>query len=235
MEHLETQQKIIELGKTIVMELKLDPGVDTLSKWMSHYLAEKIELAKTLHGKDKIEADKECVEIILKIWDKRWSIPNERSFYNDFKPLMETIEKLNPNREQPFFYHSAIESKLYNEDAENQKPQSHLNSVLKVDKIARSIIFDLLTEAVNQIELSEEREELIRKSISSIDYLDNQIIRIFRNFSMTSSDEEDEEDEETQEEIQKLESKIGDLKQFSSIRDSLLEKYQKRLNELKKK
>ena len=36
MEHLETQQKIIELGKTIVMELKLDPGVDTLSKWMSH-------------------------------------------------------------------------------------------------------------------------------------------------------------------------------------------------------
>jgi hypothetical protein len=232
MEDLEAQKKINELGKTIVTELKLDPGIDTLSKWMSHYLAEKMELAKTLQGKEKIEVDKECVEIILKIWDKRWSIPNEKSFYNDFKPLMETIKKLNPNREYPFFYHSAIQSELYNEDAENQKPQSHLNSTLIVDKIARSIIFDLLTEAVNEIELSEEREELIRKSISSIDYLDNKIIRIFRNFNETSSDEDDEE---TQEEIQKLENKIGDLKQFSSIRDSLLDKYQKRLDELKKK
>jgi hypothetical protein len=103
MEDLKVQQKIIELGKKIVKELELDPGVDTLSKWMSHYLAEKIELAKTLKGVKKKNADKECVEIILKLWDRRWSIPNKKPFFSDFEPLMKTLEKLNPDRETPFF------------------------------------------------------------------------------------------------------------------------------------
>jgi hypothetical protein len=48
MENLEPQEKVINLGKLFVQELKLEPGVDTFSRWMAHYLAEKIICCGTL-------------------------------------------------------------------------------------------------------------------------------------------------------------------------------------------
>jgi hypothetical protein len=42
MENLEQSEKIIDLGKMLVKELGLEPGGDTLARWMAHYLAEKI-------------------------------------------------------------------------------------------------------------------------------------------------------------------------------------------------
>ena len=41
-------------------ELKLEPGVDTFSRWMSHYLAEKISVAEQSEGGEKEAAEKEC-------------------------------------------------------------------------------------------------------------------------------------------------------------------------------
>lgn len=75
MEDSKAQKKVIDLGKALVKDLELDPGVDTLSKWMAHYLAEKIELTKKLTGKEKKEAKKECFEITLKLWEHRYSAP----------------------------------------------------------------------------------------------------------------------------------------------------------------
>ena len=36
---------VLELGKILVRELKLDPGVDTLGRWMAHHIAELIRAA----------------------------------------------------------------------------------------------------------------------------------------------------------------------------------------------
>ena len=36
----EIQERAISLGKALVQELELEPGVDTLSRWMAHYVAE---------------------------------------------------------------------------------------------------------------------------------------------------------------------------------------------------
>ncbi|WP_339885305.1 hypothetical protein [Polaribacter vadi] len=228
MEDLKVQQKIIELGKKIVKELQLDPGVDTLSKWMSHYLAEKIELAKTLKGVKKKNADKECVEIILKLWDRRWSIPNKKPFFSDFEPLIETLEKLNPDRERPFFYNPIIQDGF---DDEDKKTKTHFEMALKVDKIARSIIFDLLSQAVNELEISKEREEILRKSIESIDSLESRIIITFRNHNKPLKIE-DEEVERHLEEIENLKNRISNLEKFSVLRNSLMDRYKESLSEL---
>ena len=228
MEDLKVQQKIIELGKKIVMELKLDPGVDTLSKWMSHYLAEKIELSKILKGEKKKNIDKECVEIILKLWDRRWSIPNNKSFFSDFEPLMVTLEKLNPDRKTPFFYKSIIQDGFDNED---EQTKTHFDMALKVDKIARSIIFDLLSQSVNELEISEEREQILRKSIESIDSLESRIIITIRNHNKPLKIE-DEEVERHLEEIEKLKNRISNLENFSVLRNSLMDRYKESLSEL---
>ena len=43
MEQSEQQKAILELGKLFVKELDLEKSVDTLSRWMAHYVAEKIK------------------------------------------------------------------------------------------------------------------------------------------------------------------------------------------------
>ncbi len=103
MEDSKAQNKILTLGKAIVKELELNPGVDTLAKWMAHYVAEKIALAERLSGNKKKQAEEECFEIISKLWEHRWSIPHNKPFLQDFEPLFETVNKLNPNKDVQFF------------------------------------------------------------------------------------------------------------------------------------
>lgn len=224
MEDLEAQNKIIELGKKIVRELKLDPGVDTLSKWMAHYLAEKITFSENLIGRKKIDSEKECCEIILKIWEYRWTIPNNKPFYNDFTPLMKTLEMLNPKREIPFFYNRI---KLDNKEELN----IFFNNALKIDKIARSLIFDLLSQGINNAEINDEKKDLLTMKIIGIDYLDNQILQKIYN---RHNDIEDNIDDNIKDDIKTLKNKIQDLEEFSSIKNLLLKKYKNKLFELNK-
>lgn len=101
MEDLKAQQKIIELGKTIVKELKLDPGVDTISKWMAHYLAELInEIENSKYVEEKKELEKECCGLIIQLWDKRERIPIEKPTER-LKPIISVLE-LFKERKHPF-------------------------------------------------------------------------------------------------------------------------------------
>ena len=52
-ENSEIQKKAINLGKSMVEELGLDPGVDTLARWMAHYVAEQIAIAENATGDAK--------------------------------------------------------------------------------------------------------------------------------------------------------------------------------------
>ena len=107
MENSELQEQIINLGKLFIQELKLDPGVDTFSKWMAHYIAEKMKMAEqALSDEDKKEAEKESFETILALWKHRWLLPSRKRPLEEFEPILKTLERLNPEKQEPFFYHS---------------------------------------------------------------------------------------------------------------------------------
>ena len=73
MEHLEQQKKAINLGKLLVNELGLESSNDTLSRWMAHYISEKMLLAEKLpEGEEKNKAEKDCFETILKLKKKQF-------------------------------------------------------------------------------------------------------------------------------------------------------------------
>jgi hypothetical protein len=58
MEKLDHSAEIINLGKKLVTELKLDNSVNTLGRWMAHYLAElmvAVENEKSLIKKRKLQ------------------------------------------------------------------------------------------------------------------------------------------------------------------------------------
>jgi hypothetical protein len=223
MEDSKVRKRIIDLGKTIVKELELDPGVDTLAKWMAHYVAEKIELAEKLTGKGKSEAEKECYEIILKLWEHRWAIPRGKPFLKDFEPLFETLEKLNPNREESFFIPQEIQFD-FNEGNDKENTKSLFYTAISVDRIARALIFNLLTAAISNLELSGNRGEIIRNAIELIDCPDTKSIRFISL----------KKDDESKKPINELQKRINDLEEFSSIRDSLLDSYKKELSKIEK-
>ena len=77
MEDSGLQTKVINLGKLLVKELGLETSNDTLSRWMAHYIAEKIAKSESLPlGKEKDDAEKDCLETILKVWERRWLLPS---------------------------------------------------------------------------------------------------------------------------------------------------------------
>jgi hypothetical protein len=66
----------IALGQRILEELKLDREMDTLGRWLAHYLAEKMEhAASAAEGTARETARHECVDLILRLWERRQTWP----------------------------------------------------------------------------------------------------------------------------------------------------------------
>ena len=67
--------EIIALGKRIVEELGVHESVDTLCKWMAHFLAESInEVENEPNPKRKAKAEQRCFELILRVWNSRTNL-----------------------------------------------------------------------------------------------------------------------------------------------------------------
>jgi hypothetical protein len=82
----------IQLGKKLVAELNKNDNDDTLSKWMAHYLSELVLRIDSEKGEQKAQLQKECAELILKIWkQKRRGNPDLHPFAN----LDSTLRVLN--------------------------------------------------------------------------------------------------------------------------------------------
>jgi hypothetical protein len=64
----------VTLGQTIVRELHLEASVDTLGRWMAHYLAELLAEAER-PGPQQDAARRRCSDFVLKLWEKRAAWP----------------------------------------------------------------------------------------------------------------------------------------------------------------
>lgn len=99
MEQLEhSENQILELGNKIVKELHLSKRVDTLGKWMAQYTAElihKIEICENEENKEGLQ--KECSELILKLWKNKRNLPIDQPLSN-LKPLIKILEGLNSKK-----------------------------------------------------------------------------------------------------------------------------------------
>lgn len=83
------------LGKYLVRELSLANSVDTLGRWMSHHLAELIHKAE--NGKTPLvrtRAQKQAVEIILKIWKHRKQFPGNAYPLAGYNDLLKVVDRM---------------------------------------------------------------------------------------------------------------------------------------------
>jgi hypothetical protein len=65
------------LGRRIVDELGLEKGVDTLARWMAHYIAELMSTAAhAATTEERLRIEQQCAEIVLRVWERRSSWPS---------------------------------------------------------------------------------------------------------------------------------------------------------------
>lgn len=95
----------IALGQRILEELKLDREMDTLGRWLAHYLAEKMEYAASAPEGVTGEADRrECVDLILRLWERRQTWPLSA-------PLKDVADRLDELlAPKPRFFHATTKT-----------------------------------------------------------------------------------------------------------------------------
>ena len=90
-ENLETQERVINLGKKLLVNLKKNEA-DEITSWMINYLAEQIGLAES----GSKEAKNSCIEVILELWERRAILPNGTRPFESFEPIFKALESLSP-------------------------------------------------------------------------------------------------------------------------------------------
>lgn len=179
MEKSELQEQVINLGKQLVKEYKLDPGVDTFSKWMVHYIAEKMKILElALSDKDRIEAEKECFETILAFWKHRWDMPAYTNPLNNFKSIFATLGSLDPENQDPYFYNEQ-DIRLIEFEKGNPKIvkiSEYSEKILRIDKSFRVLIDFYLKQAVS-IAHNQNIEDLCDTAINLPDNEDTQLFK----------------------------------------------------------
>lgn len=96
----------LELGRKLTKELGLDQSVDTLGRWMAHYIAELIQNAEKARANERPTKMRACCGAILNLWNHRHTLPNGKRPFEDLEPLLRALESLDPESTAPRYYRS---------------------------------------------------------------------------------------------------------------------------------
>jgi hypothetical protein len=222
----EIQERAISLGKALVRELELEPGVDTLSRWMAHYIAEQIAIAENATDNAKVEAEQRCFNTILKLWERRSSLPNDRYPFKSFEPIFNTLNRLDPDNSRSHYFDNSHFHKTESKSSEEQtnEVQLWINMALSIDVAARVLVdFALRQAACNAVE--EKTAVWIEKSTN---ISDNKYDDISLIVDLLGEPQEGELEEKVRERKRhELSSKIEQLDMFIEfsqlLRDELSE------------
>lgn len=231
MENSELQKQVINLGKLFVKELDLDPGVDTLSRWMAHYIAEKMIVAEKSTGSKKIAAEKECFDTILKLWEHRWNLPQGKRPFEGYDLILQTITKISADNNDSYPLFEIIGRNFNQRNSIDEHPlegSTWVEAAKKIDKVARILIEYALAEAARETK-KDTTDEWLNTTANFPDNNDITAIRIVLNLA-ESEDEKIEAEKSLK--IQRIQKKISELKQFHHLSELIIQNYSKKITEM---
>ena len=222
MEGSEMQGQVINLGKALVKELDLEPGVDTLSRWMAHYIAEQIITAENAAGDEKSKAEQKCFETILELWQRRSALPDGRRPFENFEPILRALERLDPENSQPFYYTQPrvhLSGKNDTSKPISKNVQKWIDNALGLDRAARVLIEFAFKQATTSAKDKKTRAWIE----NAIDLKDSDEISIVIRLISAYKDGQDEKAREDLQEEQRnhFKSRIEKLDTFLELSSSL--------------
>jgi len=194
-----SEEEILKLGKKLIKELELVYSVNTLARWMAHYLAELItNIENTEPREEKQKLKKECCDIIIEIWGKRERIPIEKPT-DRLKPIIDVISLLKKN-EHPFIRHRFFDKKNGLKNS-NSSWLSFLEIIKNnSERIYRKSLIAMISE-----ELLEKDKEWIKEHSSFLSDDEKSVIEYLDSIREITISIHGEEKEETEKEkVEKL-------------------------------
>lgn len=177
MEDSETQKRIISLGEKLVKELK-GQRLDTFARWMAHYIAEQMTIAKSAKGNDKIKAEKRCFDAILKLWQHRSSWPDNARPFKNFEPIFRALERLDPKNPTRYFRLHPGFDQFDSYDAVKDNDNAEVHEWLKLVKVIDQTARICLDHAFQQAALNATDEKTLAWIEKAAEFSENDDISI---------------------------------------------------------
>jgi hypothetical protein len=137
-------ENVLQLGKRLVRQLGLDDSTDTLSRWIAHALAERMEAVETAEPSDRDRLEHETIDLILKLWSHRRDFPADNRPFKDVEDLSLTLAQL--VREEPTSRYFSSDARAAIEEAPNPA-RMWLKRALAIEQAARAVINYCLSAA----------------------------------------------------------------------------------------
>lgn len=216
---------VLELGRQFVSQFEAPEQADTLSKWMSHYLAEQIFAAKAARGKARDTLRANCADLILKLWAQRHALPRGRRPLEAFEPAMQTLEQLRTDQPRFSVLHDIPDARKLPEPA-----KSLLSVAVTIDRAARAIIQYCLAESVSQISKKDRRWLKLIKTVESSHPVD---VTLIIEMMSASDDLTAKKDRVTAAAIKKIERLRSDLEKLQEVAEPMRQHFEARIGSLK--
>ena len=204
-------ESLIDLGKRLVEEFKLEDKSDTLSQWMLHYLAELFERYDlSTSPEERRLASVDIRDTIFKLWEFRYEQAHSQSSFKNIESLVSTLKKLNLDNDDLFY--TPLRNYRDTEKNKNQtSPKYWYNYALELDKASRLLIRNCILKGYA---LNEKDNEEVAKLIEQLEALDAYETLFSKFYSEQSS--QDQEQEIIKNNISKIDEIINALAELKS-------------------
>ena len=205
---------IVALGQKLVKQLGLEPSMDTLGRWMAHYVADLIVKAGSTTGEEKHVAEKKCFDAILALWKHRSELPNGKRPFEDLEPVIRAIESLDPEDNTPRYFRFATPPRRQGE--EKTEVDQWIEAVCDLDHSAKILIGYCLAEAAHAAVDKAEKWVKLAEAAGVADSAPEIVIR----FVSTKADLGKEPDPSAEIRLQ-LQNRIKRLKSFNRLAEAV--------------
>lgn len=203
-------EAILALGRKLVEELGMTQSVDTLGRWLAHYLAELIKDAEEAGEAEGLFKKEKCFNAILQLWDHRNDTSRFTKPFEGIESICKSLEHLIQDYRGPAYLSKVgLESISKSERADT----SWGYDIESIDTAAKTLIKHCLKKLAEEIPEETSTWKDIVDKIEDVDPVEVRFIKILERF--------DSDPDKTL--IQDLDHKISVLKIMKSRTDQLLE------------
>jgi len=206
---------ILEIGKALIKELNIEPGDDTLCRWMAHYIAELIADAETSTAEDRPGKLTKCADAVLAIWKHRHELPNGKRPFEELEPIIRAMESLDPTNDTPRYFRTT--RRTIDISKENTDVKEWLELADGLDYSAKILIsYCLMQASQGALDSSKEWVKLAKTAVVE-DEIEFTVVRFVSSENQLLKAEEADERER-----KLLDDRINRLDEFIKIAGALL-------------
>lgn len=194
MEDAANFEKTLELGKQLVHTLD---ETDLLWHWMAHHLADLITKAETAEGERANESRQQAVDLILRLWEHRSTLPSRHRPMASFEPVMSALAKLSEPHEP--WRHSGIFEPGQEPDETDLASVALLRHTLQIEAGLLELIHDVVAYATRVAENKERNWITASRHLEEDSHLRARRAlhqfsrRLDRDYALLKADEEPDE------------------------------------------